>query len=628
MQPENQPNVQPGVQPGTPSAQQPAAQPMQQPNPRSAAQPAQQPQKYHVHNSYIWLGTIRSLFAVIVVFGIAVISSGGSLLSDPDVMSAVSAGASAIGGASLGIIVAGWLMAGVILLVLIGVVLLIHVLAYKNLYFMLDANEFSLYSGIITKRRVHVPYDRVQSVDARASLLQRIFGIRTLYIDTAGGASNKAIIVPYLTKQQAEWLTNELYGRKRSAAAVPVQAPAQPAQGNVLDFGTQAWNEVGGVFAGQPVQQAAPTYEMGLSNKELFLAGISNNTSFVIMVLGFLGVVAQIVGMAFELFPSESDAVISAFAEQSANLMLSVGTVLSIATLIVVLAIIWLLSGVAHCISYGGFRARRVGDRIEVERGLLQHTRQSISIQRVQAVVVKQSTIRRLIGYCEVSLDKIDAQSGDDSNNNNNLNNSGVVVHPFCKLADVPAVLAGLVPEYAGTPMGKTPLPAVSTRRAITRRCILQGLGFWLAAAMAITQIVCNIVLAPESVGLGAEAADAAFALGIVNNVAIGVYILAVVIFVLEVVSAVLWARESGFSVNERFMKVVNGGLSREERSFLRNKIQFGYTKTNPFQRMSNVATIMARTAAGVGGTNVELKDVSSTDADAWLQWLRPRTQI
>ena len=93
----------------------------------------------------------------------------------------------------------------------------------------------------------------------------------------------------------------------------------------------------------------------------------------------------------------------------------------------------------------------------------------------------------------------------------------------------------------------------------------------------------------------------------------------------LVMVGAVLWARGSGFAYNRRFMRVVNGGLGCESVSFPRRKIQFGYTKTNPFQRRAQTATIAVRTAAGTGGTTVRLIDVCEDDAQAWLEWVRPR---
>lgn len=71
-------------------------------------------------------------------------------------------------------------------------------------------------------------------------------------------------------------------------------------------------------------------------------------------------------------------------------------------------------------------------------------------------------------------------------------------------------------------------------------------------------------------------------------------------------------------------MQISNGGFSRESISFPRKKIQYAFTQTNPFQRMSRVATINARTAAGIGGTTMKLLDVREEDADKWLEWVIP----
>ena len=46
------------------------------------------------------------------------------------------------------------------------------------------------------------------------SLLQRIVGVCTVTIDTAGGADNKALVVPYVEKSAAEQIRRELFMRK------------------------------------------------------------------------------------------------------------------------------------------------------------------------------------------------------------------------------------------------------------------------------------------------------------------------------------------------------------------------------------------------------------------------------
>ena len=138
---------------------------------------------------------------------------------------------------------------------------------------------------------------------------------------------------------------------------------------------------------------------------------------------------------------------------------------------------------------------------------------------------------------------------------------------------------------------------------------------------MAAGQIAVNILADPA-------VPDGAMTLFFVNNGALFGYALAVVLLVLDAVGAVLWFRGSGFAYNERFMQVSNGGFARETISFPRKKIQFGYTKTNPFQRNAGTATVNARTAAGVGGTTIRLIDAREDDARAWLAWLKPHGNV
>lgn len=664
----------------------------------SPATSAPEPQKCQVHHSYIWLGSIRTALALIAAVAVASLSS---------IVGAIFEGGLASGDTFTATVIVLATCGGALLV--IASIVVYQLVSYKHLYFTLGAGEFNLYSGIFNKKRVHVPYQRVQSVDQKASFLQRLFGVCTVSIDTAGGSSNKAVTVPYLTKQQAEWLRVELFTRKRAAAmasaagsagvaaganaasaasamraagavnaanpmggaaaaagmvaatgaasaapaaanagtfpapSAPLTTPAptpNPAPtGNVLDAGAAIWQDVGGLFAGQDLYTGRVSYEYGLTNKELVLTGLSSNTAFALVLFGLLGIVAQFADLAFDLFPRTMDSTLENFAAQATGAA-AVSFFATIAVAVAgAMALLWLLSGVGACISYGGFRARRRDNRIEVERGLLQHTFQGVDIDRVQAVVVKQTFIRRLMGYCEVSLSKIDAAAGsDDGSQQSSLNTRGVVIHPFVKMSRVPEILAGIIPEYADVPTEPVPVAPVALRRALIRRCLWQGGGFWLAVCVAAAQLLVNAFVTPADVVLafdlgevpptpeGLAAANGVFTA--FNTVAVVLYVLAAVLLVLDAVGAVLWFRESSFAYNRRFMQISTGGFSRETVSFPRQKIQFAYTRTNPFQRMARTATIGARTAAGVGGTTMRLVDVREEDARAWLAWAEPRGNV
>ena len=160
--------------------------------------------RHKAHHSYVWLGSIR---AVIMFVGIAFVASLSSLvgfvaedLSDP-------------GGVFVFLVVTGIIVGCIVLAA--ACIVVYQVVSYKYLYFTLGSDEFSLYRGIISKKRVHVPYRRIQSVDQRASLLQQVFGVCTVLVDTAGGSANKAVTIS---------LPYQAAGRMAARGAVRAQA--------------------------------------------------------------------------------------------------------------------------------------------------------------------------------------------------------------------------------------------------------------------------------------------------------------------------------------------------------------------------------------------------------------------
>lgn len=595
--------------------------------------------RFHVHHSFIWLGSLQASFTLLIVVAVSAVSGISGSLSRGE-----AAGASGVP------ILAALGVGGIVaVVVVVGIIVLVQWLSYKNLYYELGSEEFNLYSGILNKKRVHVPYHRIQSVNQKATLIQRIFGVCTVHVDTAGGSANKAIVVPYLQNTQAERLRSELFARKQQAVAVQVgnssnqTAPIEWSMGdpetsaafqqvtsypgpsagsqnaNVLDMPAEIIQDVRGVFGSAAFGESEPSYEYGLGNKELVLTGLSNNTAFVLIVLGVLGAVAQFAGQVAPLMTGMLEPVVGNVVAAGVRLFGGNAIAAGITVFVVVMLIIWLFSIIGTCISYGGFKARRRDSRIEIERGLLQHHFQGVDVDRVQSVIVKQSFIRRMIGYCELSLGKIDAAVEGAEEQQAGLS-QGLVIHPFVKMSRVPEILAGLVPEFADVPVENTRVAPVARRRAITRRCIVQGEGFWLAVVVAIIQIGVNVF-----VPLTGDGATVVF---FVNTGAFVGYALCLVLLILDAVGAILWFRESGFAFNSGFMQVSNGGLSRETVSFPRKKIQYGFTKTNPLQRMAGTVTVNARTAAGIGGTTVRLIDVREEDARAWLEWLQPRENM
>ena len=596
---------------------------------------------YQVHKSYIWVGPI------VAVFAMAFLTLINGIQGWIELAKAIQAGDIHVNP----LLVIGLIVLG--LIVLIGIFIGLYALAWRNMSYVFDEREFSFYSGIITKRRVHVPYARVQSVNHRASLIQRLFGVCTVTIDSAGGSANKGVRVPYLQLETAERMRVELFMRKAAVAAgmetslqfgsaqqpstqwtcplcgtqntarfcvecgvaAPVAAPqaAAPQKAhNMLDGAAGIVGDWRGIYGGEAVFGEEPvTYEYGLTNHELLLTTISHDTPIAVaLTVGLTFVIT----MAFVLLVQDE------VARTIALFAFPIIVAITLAT--------WVFGMVGVLLSYGNFRTRRRGSRIEVERGLLARESSGIDIERVQSVEIRQSFIRRLIGYCEVSLGRIDAAGEQNKGNNNSkANTKGLVVHPFVKVDRVDEIIDGLAPELADRPRRTdgTPLPKQAFRRALLRRCLWYNWALWIAVFLLVCWGILAAMTNSGVVHFASADSRAQYDAFMTGSLILVVAICAI-ITVGKGVGAVLWARHSHYAWNRNYLLLHNDGLSTADSIIPRKKIQAGTTRSNPFQRRLSLVTLQAVTAAGTRSTVAKLVDVPAEAGTAYLDWIKPRT--
>lgn len=551
--------------------------------------------KNRLHHSYIWLTALRSLPVVIVVIASCVL---------PFIFAAVEATGPVVAVAFgfIGLVVSTVLITAVIA----GV----SAVSYRFTWYQFDEREFTYCEGILSKRRAHVPYLKVQSVNETTSLLQRLVGVCTVVIETAGGADNKAVKVKCVERSAAEIIRRELFARKRAEAALSQQVPVA-AEGNLLDVPADIVSDMRGAFAAAEVDTGMVTYETRLTNKELLLAAVTGRSSFALALVAAISAIAS---------------VITAFVDTGFMAMPQVSSFVSAGPLAVVvialviiafLAVAWVVYLIASLLSYGGFTARRRGTRIEVEHGILTHVFSGIDVERIQSIIVHQTLFQRLLKSCSISYGRIAAAT--EAAENGGSSSSGVedrlVVHPFLPLARVPEVVSSLTPEFASVPLPDRRVSPKARRRAVTRGAVFQGLGFWSAVAVALALFF-----------LGAFPL-AGQEKGVLFVVLVSLLVVALVIFVFEVIGALLWYRHAAFGYDAAAVTVVNGGYSVDTTTIPRVKIQRAFVRTNPLQRRVGTATLNAVSAAGVGGTRVRLIDVDAADAKAWLDWMLPRNR-
>lgn len=586
-----------------------------------------------VHHSYIWLGGLKAFLATFI--GVAVALAG----SIPSIIRGLAKAGTSLASANFALIVAASVLVAA---ALVAVFAFGFWLSWKHLGYEMGDSEFSLYKGIFSKKRLHVPYQRVQSVDVRASLLQRIAGVCSVEIDTAGGAANKAIVVPYVTKADASELRHELFARKqmvlsgRSGSAVAGSQLSSTSEelssGNVLDELSGVFSDAHGVFDSKGfVEPVAPSFEAKLTNAELMLSGLSDVKSMGgAVLLGLVGILGFALG-----FDPVTDALSqwfgtllggSVFAGQgvaSVSMMIALkllpALIVAIVCGAVVVAALSILSSV---FSYGNFCVRRRGKRIEVERGLFQHQTQGVDIDRVQFVRVEHGWIRRKLGYCKVYLGRIDSVAVNDGAGNSSMSaesSAGMVVHPFLKTSDLPKLLAGIVPEldfFFDEQVACTP-PARAKRRAVIRSALWRSTGFWVLLCLVVVAVVafaCWRLLTPGYF-------DAFW------SIVVGCWPLLLVLvadMAVGVARGLKWHARSGLVYSDGSVRIVNEGFTRSEVVVPRKKIQFACLRANPFQTAAKVRCVLVTTAAGTSATRECIYDIDEEEASAFLDWVRP----
>jgi putative membrane protein len=526
---------------------------------------------------------------------------------------------------------------------------------YKRFTWEITTTDVHVKKGIIFVQDVQVPFGRVQAINLSSGIADRVLGLANVRIETAGGAHNRALLIPGIKLAEAEALRAEIY-RLRSLGAVPVSnagsindtsvndtsvsshsspasavlvsraartngtpnpppasSPHGPSSVHTLDtddYATPALRsleqvgELRGAFAQSFMEETPVSFEFGLSVRQLFLAAISGNHVWM-SLLALLGLLAQVPAL---LAGFNIDLDLGLVTNQDLH-KLDTTVIVTVCVGIFVIVMAWLLlATITIVFKLGGFRVRRRGSRIEVENGLIARQSKGVAVSRIQSIQVRQGFIRRFFGFAEVQLLTVGAQGTQGAQPKGQLVAVGVLVHPLIKLSQVDGLLARLLPEFDQYPCLATAarLPRAALRRVILRFLVWPGL---MCAAL-----------------LGA--ADALFLAHVppylVDPLLIGSWILYALVFLLAGSAAPFWYRHARYAWTDTMLLISQGAISITTCFIPRRKIQWAFSRQNPLQRQAGLATIGAVTAAGVGATVTSLRDLSLTDARAFLQWLRP----
>src|SRR5215208_1068509 len=330
--------------------------------------------------------------------------------------------------------------AGTIALVLLGA-LVVAVLAafwgflsWRATIYEVAGGVFRLRWGVVQKNERAVPLDHIQSVDTVQGIIQRLFNVVEVRIETAGGgASEPDASLAALDRAEAEALRREIAGSRRE----PVETEA-----------------------------AGPTVVRKLGTRDLLLAGATS---------GQIGVTLSLIAVASQLFndflsQNLAQRLIETFAPRSVTTALLYVFILGL--------VAWLLAIGGTVLAHTGFTLSRDGDLLHIRRGLLERREATIPLARIQAVRMTEGLLRQPFGLSSLRVES--AGYGEDAGVSTTL-------FPLLPRKEVHRLLLEAAPEFAVAP----PLNALP-RRALRRyvfRSTLPFLVLIFAAALLSTLV-------------------------------------------------------------------------------------------------------------------------------------------
>jgi putative membrane protein len=422
---------------------------------------------------------------------------------------------------------------------------------YLSFRYRYDDSDLVIRRGFIFRNQRHIPYSRIQNIDAVQNVVHRLAGVVDVRIQTGGGSEPEATL-SVLTLADLDEMRRRVFGTRTTGTEVAEAAPADTAQ------------EL-----------------LHLNARELVVYGLVENRGLI--------VIGAAVGLVWELAPSK-------LVEQYIGDQASRGLVHSLSRLVgaqggpswsalglAVLGLVFFLlltrifSVVWALIRLHGFRLTQQGDDLRAEYGLLTRVAATIPRRRIQTITIRESIWHRLCGRAAVRV----ATAGGKDGQRERVAEQREWLAPIVLRDRVPELLDRLLPRVDLRALDWKPVHPRAFRRALVRRLIGS---VWLAVLALMT--------------LGTKGAW-----------------LIPVIAVWAAVRAHLYVNHLGWAITSEVVAFREGAFGRRTTVAPLVRIQVVELAESPFDRRTSMARVRVDTAGGGHGVDVPYLPRHEADA-------------
>ncbi len=254
--------------------------------------------------------------------------------------------------------------------IILGIIfLIISYLQYRRFFFFVKDDKFIIEKGLISRDKITIPFDRIQTVNIRQNIIQQLLSVVALKIDTAG-SKGKEMEIAALEKSYARELQKFLIEKKELESEDADEATTEKKE-KPFEISSEG---------------KEPLVHLGLT--ELLKVGLTENhlRSGIFLFAVINGYIWQY--EEYLLKPFEP------FLKEQANNILAQGLILVPLALVLFVVISVVFSLIQTLLRYYDLRFYVNLKGVQLKSGLLRRNEYQIPVNKIQQIKWKSNPLR------------------------------------------------------------------------------------------------------------------------------------------------------------------------------------------------------------------------------------------
>jgi putative membrane protein len=300
------------------------------------------------------------------------------------------------------------------------VIIITSIFSWLRFTYKLEQGELRIEYGVFVRKKRYIPLERIQSLDVSEGILQRMFGMVKVKVETAGGTSSdeSEAVLSAISKQEATNIQAYVATAKKTGA-----------------------KEM------EVLQENSPIYK--ITSRQLFALSLTSGGVGVV-----LSAVFAVLSQADDLIPYQR--LFGGIKNWAAVNLLFIAVIIFSGFFLA-----WVIALIGTMLKYANFTVMKTENDLVISQGLLERRQITIPLKRIQAIRINENIVRQLLGYATVYVESAGGSA-------KNMDGSKVMLLPMVKLKNIAQIIEPHLTEYI-LPTTLTPVPKRSLRRYIVR---------------------------------------------------------------------------------------------------------------------------------------------------------------